>query len=136
MTAVLGADAIQLAVKGKSEREYQLAGYQIVVADDASQGILAAAAGVHTLGPGDLLPYAEFDKHPEYFALVNGKRVRLSVQYAIMLFADKNDPIRGTAIQNFFPVAERTNLRVLFNPETGRQVDLERFQKDFLDLEP
>lgn len=63
------------------------------------------------------------------------KRVRLSVQYAIMLFADKNDPIRGTAIRNFFPVAERTNLRVLFNPETGRQVDLERFQKDFLELE-
>ena len=28
----------------------------------------------HTLGHNKLLPYAEFDKHPEYFALVNGER--------------------------------------------------------------
>jgi hypothetical protein len=28
----------------------------------------------HTLGHNKLLPYAEFDQHPEYFALVNGER--------------------------------------------------------------
>ena len=31
---------------------------------------------VHTLGHGLLLAAAEFDKHPEYFALVKGKRLR------------------------------------------------------------
>jgi len=30
----------------------------------------------HTLVPDGLLPYAEFDKHPEYFALVKGKRMQ------------------------------------------------------------
>jgi hypothetical protein len=31
---------------------------------------------VHTLGHNGLLPYAEFEQHPEYFALVNGERLR------------------------------------------------------------
>jgi hypothetical protein len=30
----------------------------------------------HTLGHSKLLPYAEFEKHPEYFALIDGKRVK------------------------------------------------------------
>ena len=30
----------------------------------------------HTLGHSKLLPYAAFDKHPEYFALIDGKRVK------------------------------------------------------------
>ena len=64
------------------------------------------------------------------------KPVRLSVQYAIKLFADKTDPIRSTAIRDFFAVAERKTIKVLFNPKTGHQVDLERFQKEFLEFMP
>ena len=33
-------------------------------------------AHVHTLAGNNLLPHAEFDEHPEYFALVDGKRLR------------------------------------------------------------
>ena len=31
---------------------------------------------MHTLGHNGLLPYAEFEQHPESFALVNGRRFK------------------------------------------------------------
>lgn len=36
----------------------------------------AALTSSHTLGHNGLLPYSEFDRHPEYFGLVDGKRVQ------------------------------------------------------------
>ncbi len=63
------------------------------------------------------------------------RRVRISVQYAIMLYADKDDPIHGKAVRDFFPVAKKAGIEVLFNPNAGRRVDLGTFQNEFLELE-
>jgi hypothetical protein len=67
----------------------------------------------------------------DFDSLERVKLVRLSLQYAIMLNADKNDPIYSKAIRGFFPIAKKAGIKLLLNYKTGLREDLDTFRKNF-----
>ncbi len=58
---------------------------------------------------------------------------RSSVQYALMLYADSDDPARERAIRDFFPLAAAAGVPTVRNPKNGREESLEDFRKNFLE---
>ena len=63
------------------------------------------------------------------------KPVRLAAYYAILLYADKEDPLREKAIREFFPRAKQYGISKLRLPINRREVTMDEFRKDFLGLE-
>ena len=63
------------------------------------------------------------------------KRVRLAANYVIMLYADKDDPLRAEAIREFFPLAEKQGITKLRLPVDRREVTVDTFRKAFLGLD-
>ena len=61
--------------------------------------------------------------------------VRLAAQYVIMLYAEKDDPLREKAIRSFFPLAKKHGITRLRLPMNRREVSVDVFQEDFLGLE-
>ena len=59
--------------------------------------------------------------------------VRLSVQYALMLYGDTDDRARERAIREFFPRAAAAGVPTVRNPKNGREESLEDFRKNFLE---
>ncbi len=58
------------------------------------------------------------------------KRVRLSLQYALILYAD---PARTRAIRDFFPFARQVGVPTLRNPAGDRNEPLDEFEKSILE---
>ena len=69
-------------------------------------------------------------------ALERVKLVRLAAQYATMLYADADDPLRAKAIQEFFPLAKQQGITKLRLPVNRREVTIDAFRTSFLGLEP
>ena len=57
------------------------------------------------------------------------KLVRLSLQYALILYAGADDPARIRAIRYFFPVARQAGVPEVFNIANGRRQTLDEFEK-------
>ena len=51
-----------------------------------------------------------------------------------MLYADKDNPLRAKAIDEFFPLAKNLGISTLRLPVNRREVTVETFRKDFLGL--
>jgi len=62
------------------------------------------------------------------------KPVRLAAYYVMMLYADKDDPLREKAIREFFPLAKNYGISKLRLPINRREVTVDAFRKDFLGL--
>lgn len=58
--------------------------------------------------------------------------VRLSLQYALILFAEADDPARLRAIREFFPVARQAGVPEVLNTVNGRNQTLNEFEKSIL----
>jgi hypothetical protein len=65
-------------------------------------------------------------------ALDRVKRVRLSLQYALILYAKADDPARPRAIRDFFPFAREVGVPSLRNPDGDRNQTLDEFEKSIL----
>jgi hypothetical protein len=78
-----------------------------------------------------LFDHAELAVANEPDTLERVKLVRLSLQYAIMKFSDKNDPIYQKAIDGFIPLAKKIRLAYVRSPKTGREEDLDTLQKNY-----
>ena len=61
--------------------------------------------------------------------------VRLAANYVIMLYADKDDPLRAKAIEGFFPLAKKLGISTLRLPVNRREVTVEAFRNAFLGLD-
>lgn len=70
----------------------------------------------------------------DHESLERVRRVRLATDYAIMLYADADDPLRAEAIQRFFPLAAKLGISKLRLPVTRREVSVEAFRTGFLGL--
>jgi hypothetical protein len=55
--------------------------------------------------------------------------VRLGLQYAIISHAPDDAPMRAKAIRDFFPVARRAGVRMLYSRKAGKSVRLDEFER-------
>ena len=58
------------------------------------------------------------------------KMVRLSVQYAIIVYADKDDPIYAKALRDFPPVARRAGVPCVRDLKDRKEIGLDAFIKE------
>ena len=56
--------------------------------------------------------------------------VRLSLQYAIILYCEEDDPIRRRAMRDFFARAEQASMSTIWNPKSDQVDRLTTFRKD------